>query len=209
MRLWRRRQGGRSRHRRSRGARRQDRSLIVAEGSGSRSRSPAASIRRSRRRAQADIVVLAIGEVAEHVGRSAVAHRDRRPRAAAAARRGGRGGRQADRRRPQARPRAGARGRGRERAGDPRHLVPRAPRPAMRSPTSCSAPTALPAGFPRASRARRARSLIITRTRRPAGPTRRASWSPTRRISAASRTARSTRSATASPTGRSNMAGSR
>ena len=47
------------------------------------------------------------------------------------------------------------------------------PRQAMRSPTYCSAPTALPAGFPRASPARRGRSLIITRTSAPAAPIRR------------------------------------
>ena len=59
----------------------------------------------------------------------------------------------------------------------------------------------LPASFPRA----RARSLIIMRTRAPDGRTRRAICSPTRPISAGSRTARSIPSGTASPTERSNI----
>ena len=99
--------------------------LIVAQGSGVEEPLAGGIAQAVAAARQADMVVLAVGEGGEHVGRSAVAHRDHRPAAAAGARRSRRGSREARRRGSQTRPCTGAGRCSRRSPGDPSHLVPR------------------------------------------------------------------------------------
>jgi beta-glucosidase len=183
-------------------------SLMVVEGSGIEEPLPGGIEQAVAAARRADIVVLAIGEgqgmSGEAQSRTEILVPNRSsgspkpwPRSASrrwsCSRTGGRS-------------RWRARSRARRRSSSPGSSAPKRATP---SPTCCSAPTAHPGACRRASPAAPARSPIITRTRRRAVPIHPGRWSPTRRISAAFRTAPSTRSATASLTGRSTTASSR
>ena len=172
----------------------------------SRSRLRAGSSKPSPLRASADIVVLAIGEGANMSGEAQsrteiVVPAPQQELAEAVAAVG-----KPDCRRAQARPRARARRRGRQRTGDPRHLVPRnrdrqchRRRPVRRLQPLGPSARELPAQVRPGALLLRAQ---VDRPAQPAGAARAVQGA----LSAASPTARSTRSVTASPTARSTMA---